>query len=91
MFYQLGWKGINIEPNPDQFKLFRKHRKQDINLNFGISDKCEILSYFKFNESALYTFSRKEASLKNKKPYRIVETIDLDVKNYHMFLILTYL
>jgi len=80
LFYQLGWKGINIEPNSDQFELFIKYRKRDINLNFGISNKCDILKYFKFNEPALNTFCQEEASLKNKKPYQIVETIELEVK-----------
>jgi hypothetical protein len=33
-----GWTGINIEPNPNKYKLFQKERKKDINLNIGINN-----------------------------------------------------
>lgn len=39
IFYDKGWQGINIEPNPRLYRLFEKSRKEDINLNIGISDK----------------------------------------------------
>jgi FkbM family methyltransferase len=39
-FYNKGWRGINIEPNPISFKAFRKHRPLDININLAI-DKVE--------------------------------------------------
>lgn len=37
MFYKMGWRGINIEPNPSMFKLLKKYRKKDININKAIS------------------------------------------------------
>lgn len=36
VFYNRGWRGINIEPNPNSFKAFRKHRPLDININLAI-------------------------------------------------------
>ena len=39
-FYKQGWSGINIEPNVEHFRYFLKHRKRDINLNKGLSDKA---------------------------------------------------
>ncbi|MFZ4405085.1 MAG: FkbM family methyltransferase, partial [Pseudobdellovibrionaceae bacterium] len=37
-FYQKGWTGINIEPNPNYHSLLIKDRKKDINLCCAISD-----------------------------------------------------
>lgn len=31
----LGWTGINIEPNIENFKLFKKRRPAEINVNVG--------------------------------------------------------
>src|SRR6056297_1825951 len=31
-FYELGWKGINIDANPDSIKRLKKIRKRDINI-----------------------------------------------------------
>jgi len=38
-FYDRGWTGINIEPNPMLYKMLAKERPKDVNLNVGISDK----------------------------------------------------
>ena len=59
-FYKKGWRGINIEPNPDMFKLLEEYRPHDLNLNIGISDVNDTLDYYMFNEPALNTFSENE-------------------------------
>lgn len=71
-FYLLGWKGINIEPNPEMIKKLNKYRKRDINIETGINDKKSSLTYYYFNDPALNTFSKdransliKEATYKN--------------------------
>lgn len=38
-FYNLGWKGINVEPNPAAFSEFISERVNDININVAISNK----------------------------------------------------
>lgn len=58
---KMGWTGINIEPNPDQFIFFEKKRKKDINLNIGISIKEEELNYYTFNNPAVNTFDKLHA------------------------------
>ena len=35
-FYLRGWNGINIEPLPNKFRLLKKFRPRDINLNIGV-------------------------------------------------------
>lgn len=58
-FYMRGWSGINIDPNPKSIAKFNHARPDDINLNIGISDKPEELTYYNFKESAFNTFSKK--------------------------------
>lgn len=37
LFYQNGFRGINVEPNPYLFSEFVKDRPEDLNINLGIS------------------------------------------------------
>jgi FkbM family methyltransferase len=65
LFYQKGWKGINIEPNYDHYLEFVKHRTRDININCGVGKEDAILNYYQFNEPALNTFSKDNMHLCN--------------------------
>lgn len=38
-FYDLGWHGINIEPNEDLYIKLQKHRPKDVNINTAIDEK----------------------------------------------------
>lgn len=64
--YERGWTGINIEPNIDGYKKFIWMRSRDINLNCGISNKEDTLSYYEFEEGAYNTFCYEEI-LKNQE------------------------
>ncbi len=46
IFYEKGWRGINIEPIPSLYRLLEKDRPDDINLNIGIGDKSGELAFF---------------------------------------------
>lgn len=61
-FYENGWSGINIEPNPDGFALLEHARKRDINIQCGVSSKNGTLVYSMFDEPALNTFDPDIAS-----------------------------
>jgi FkbM family methyltransferase len=37
-FYDLGWRGINVEPDPQAFEMLAEERSKDINLNVAITD-----------------------------------------------------
>jgi FkbM family methyltransferase len=37
LLYRAGWRGINIEPDPEGVRLFRRYRPRDINLELAIS------------------------------------------------------
>jgi len=47
-FYRLGWRGVNIEPNPDMLALLEKARTEDINVGVGISDTVGTLIFYRF-------------------------------------------
>ena len=76
-FYKfLGWTGINIEPNPDNFPLFEKMRSQDINLNMGISEKEQELNYYMVDQlPAMNTFS--EEFLRTSNMYDHISRVKL--------------
>lgn len=74
IFYLNGSKGINIEPDKNLFDEFIKERKNDINLNIGISNEPGMLEYFVLNEKALNTFSKEDAIKAEKEGKNIVES-----------------
>lgn len=46
--YELGWRGMNIDPNEQSIKLFNVFRPEDINVNCGVSDRNGELMYHIF-------------------------------------------
>lgn len=71
LFYKKGWRGINIEPNPEAIKLFKKYRPRDINLNLAVGQDGELV-YYMFNEPALNTFSQDIAKEYEKNGAKII-------------------
>jgi FkbM family methyltransferase len=79
-FYKRGWAGINIEPNPDSFRLFGKYRKRDINLNYGIAKVNGVLKYHMFDEPALNTFDAAVLkSRENNTNCKYIKSVDIKV------------
>ncbi len=74
LFYKKGWSGINIDAMPGSMAQFNKIRPNDINIEKGIGLKKDKLTFYQFNESALNTFSKKEAFSKNKDGYKIIKS-----------------
>jgi len=68
-FYEKGWKGINIEPNPLLYKKFVEQRKRDINLNIGIGEKSGVADFYELQPDSLSTFSKKEMASKVELGY----------------------
>ncbi len=83
LFYEQGYTGINIEPDPSNFNLISNVRKNDINLNIGISDQLSTLKYYRFSDSVYNTFSRDEyLNLINKTEIKFLNSQDIMVKTY---------
>jgi FkbM family methyltransferase len=59
--YLRGWSGITIEPNPDAAALFRRVRPRDAHVVSGVAQTKGDLTYFRFSDGKLNTFSESQA------------------------------
>ena len=55
-FYELGWRGINIEPIEFFYKKLLRDRPEDRNLQLALSDKVAQQEFFEMTNSGLSTF-----------------------------------
>ena len=46
LFYEIGWKGINIEPLEQMWEKYKTERSRDFNLNLGIGQKNELIPFY---------------------------------------------
>lgn len=54
-FYDMGWRGINIEPTSEYFQKITKQRPEDTNFNCAINDKPGILELHVIAHTGLST------------------------------------
>lgn len=68
-FYDLGWRGINIEPGRSAFERLQEARPRDVNLNLGLSDHEDTLAFHEFPAgiSGVSTFSAELAEWQRDK------------------------
>ena len=45
-FYEKGWHGINVEPEPEYFGLLARYRRRDINLNLALGSREEDRTFY---------------------------------------------
>jgi len=60
-FYDLGWRGINVEPAGRPFEMLQSERRRDVNLNVALSDEEGELAFFEFPASHASTLSKEQA------------------------------
>jgi FkbM family methyltransferase len=79
-FYELGWRGINIEPAPDAVAQFDKVRPRDINIGLGVAEAAGELTYYVFDEPALNTFDKTlKEEREARTSYRVIRTTKIRV------------
>ncbi len=66
--YKAGWHGINIDANPDTIALFKRARPHDTNLHIGVGREEKKLTYHRFADPAVNTFSDTEAEKWKRHP-----------------------
>ena len=79
-FYKRGWRGINIEPNPDVAQLFARARSRDTTLTLGVSDVEGEMTYYRFNEPALNSFDETLSNSRVGTDCWIVGTSTVNVR-----------
>ena len=55
VFYDAGWSGITLEPNPTLLERFQEARPRDINLGIAVSDRDAEVELNLIGESGLAT------------------------------------
>lgn len=74
LFYKKGWRGINVEPNPEIIGDLNRLRPNDINLNIGISGENTKKDFYTFDPSTLSTFSSINSSQFQANGYKLLDT-----------------
>ncbi len=69
-FYLMGWRGINIEPNPELYTQLLVKRPEDINVQLAVSDQKGVVGFNLFPETGLSTLDSKIAHEHIKENYR---------------------
>lgn len=74
-YYLLGWRGINVDADPDLIEEFNALRPRDKNIACGVGGKNDSLTFYVFNERAINTFDKEiaDARLKLDKDWKIIE------------------
>jgi FkbM family methyltransferase len=81
LFYERGWRGINVEPSPGAIEAFHSLRHRDINVRSGVAENSGELIYYVFDDPALNTFDRDLMREREAKtPYRVVATSTVKVE-----------
>ncbi len=79
-FYDKGWRGVNIEPNPTLFNLLQQERINDINLNVGLGKEKGEMYFYLLDPDSLSTFNLKTAeSAIESLGARLVSRLLIDV------------
>jgi len=79
-FYDRGWHGINIEPNPVLFKKLDEQRMRDINLNIGVGSCAKESPFYMVSADTLSSFNKADA----ERNCRIFNERIIETKNIHM-------
>src|SRR5690348_16554804 len=65
-FHERGWRGINVEPNPDLFARFPAARPDDVNLNVAAGAADGELTFHLAQRSGLSTLDPDQAERLNR-------------------------
>jgi FkbM family methyltransferase len=81
-FYERGWNGVNVEPNPRLYKKLLTDRPRDININMGISNQRSMLTFREYEVGdGLSTFSEDtKKELANTRHPLAIDFKDYNVK-----------
>lgn len=81
LFYEIGWRGLNVEPSPNAIKEFHRTRPRDINVGMGVSEFVGELTYYMFDDPALNSFDEVLTREREAQThYRVVGTIKVAVE-----------
>jgi FkbM family methyltransferase len=59
-FYERGWSGLCVEPNPEFYAHYKTYRPRDRAFNLGLSPKTETLRYHRFESHLINGFLEQD-------------------------------
>jgi FkbM family methyltransferase len=71
-FYERGWHGLNIEPNPELMEAFRIERPRDINVNVAVGDHGGDAWLHVVSNAGLSTVDPDVATLREHDGYSVL-------------------
>ncbi|GAT31994.1 methyltransferase, FkbM family [Terrimicrobium sacchariphilum] len=78
MFYQAGWRGINIDPTPGSMVPFRELRSEDVNLEVAISREAAVRKFYCYNEPALNGIDNDRREELKDTHYKLERILDIE-------------
>ncbi len=86
LLYKKGWRGVNIDANPDSTHLFEQARPDDENICSGVGE-AGTLTYYRFSDPAVNTFIKSEADQWKGKPFlKYLGVSDVEVRPLSSFI-----
>lgn len=84
LFYDRGWRGINIEPIREHYQELKSLRKRDINLNIALGSKKEKKIFFEDKDKSGHSsFVQENTESTNSTSYEVeVDTLERICKTY---------
>jgi FkbM family methyltransferase len=79
-FYDRGWNGCNVEPDPRLHRAFELSRPRDTNLCIGLAQARGRMDFFRFDPDVYSTFSRERAEQLRQSGARQLETLVVEVE-----------
>lgn len=83
LFYQMGFRGVLLEPNKNLINDIEISRPEDTVLNVGIGfkEETELLEFYVFQDHQLSTFSKTKADSLQKCGQELIETKQVELHN----------
>jgi FkbM family methyltransferase len=79
-FYERGWRGINIEPNPINFSKLNSRRPSDVNLNLGVGSHDGSMDFYLLEPDTLSSFDHASAKRSMKEGAKLIETRRIETR-----------
>ncbi|ESQ91130.1 FkbM family methyltransferase [Asticcacaulis benevestitus] len=74
-FYDLGWRGIHVEPTDVYANLLRNARPDEIVVQSAISSQHGLLKFYEIQDTGLSTASSEIAETHRSQGFQILETV----------------
>jgi FkbM family methyltransferase len=86
-FYQRGWTGICIEPNPEKINNLHMERPRDTILNVGVSNYPATATLYVLDHDTVSTFDKKTADATNlERGTKTTHTVEIPLRRLDVIL-----